>query len=151
VLGGLWHGAAWNFVAWGLFHAGLILLWRGARLLNISSNVRVAVKPLSALLAAVLIWAGWALFREADLAFIGENMFGESHDVRLAATLGATALLYSLPLWLHGLVDLPRFARPWTRVDVSWTVAVTALTLTSFIGILLLRADVSTEFIYFRF
>lgn len=28
LLGGLWHGAAWNFVAWGLFHGGILCIWR---------------------------------------------------------------------------------------------------------------------------
>ncbi len=28
VLGGLWHGAAWNFVLWGLFHGGILVLYR---------------------------------------------------------------------------------------------------------------------------
>lgn len=146
VLGGLWHGAAWNFVIWGLFHAGLILAWRGAGLLNVRS-----IKPLGTLLTFALVWTGWVFFREADTAFIGENLFGRGHDARLALTLTATALLYSVPLWLHAVVDQPKFAQIWTRNDVSRTVALTALTLTSFIGILLLRADVSAEFIYFRF
>ncbi|MCI0852223.1 MAG: MBOAT family protein [Chloroflexi bacterium] len=146
VLGGLWHGAAWNFVIWGLFHAGLILIWRGASLLNMRS-----IKPVSIALTFLLIGTGWALFREGDLAFIGENLFGQSRDVQLAAALGATALLYSIPLWLHAIVDQPRFAAYWNRTGVSRTISLTAVTLTSFIGILLLRADVSAEFIYFRF
>ena len=99
----------------------------------------------------MLIGTGWALFREGDLAFIGENLFGQSRDVQLAAALGATALLYSIPLWLHAIVDQPRFAAYWNRTGVSRTISLTAVTLTSFIGILLLRADVSAEFIYFRF
>jgi len=28
LLGGLWHGAAWNFVIWGSFHGGLLVLHR---------------------------------------------------------------------------------------------------------------------------
>lgn len=28
LLGGLWHGAAWNFVAWGLFHGTILCLHR---------------------------------------------------------------------------------------------------------------------------
>lgn len=146
MLGGLWHGAAWNFVIWGLFHAGLILLWRSGSLLG----SRFAM-PVSTALTFVLIAAGWVLFRESDLAFIGENLFSQIRDLQLAVALGATALLYSLPIWLHAIVDQPRFAAYWNRTDVSRTIGLTAVTLTSFIGILLLRADVSAEFIYFRF
>lgn len=28
ILGGLWHGAAWNFVLWGIFHGGILCLHR---------------------------------------------------------------------------------------------------------------------------
>ncbi|HIF72398.1 MAG TPA: MBOAT family protein [Dehalococcoidia bacterium] len=146
VLGGLWHGGAWNFVLWGLLHATFLLIWRGARALNIKSNPLV-----SATLTFTVISASWLLFREGDFSFIGNNIFAKSNDLQLAAALAATALLYSIPLWLHAIIDQPRFEQIWTRNDVSRTIALTALTLTSFIGILLLRADLSAEFIYFRF
>ena len=146
VLGGLWHGAAWNFVIWGLFHAGLILIWRsGSR-----ENGRFT-GPVSTVITLLFIGAGWALFREGDLGFIGENLFSQIWEIQLAAALGATALLYSLPIWLHAIIDRPRLRAYWARTDVSRTVGLTAVTLASFIGILLLRADVSVDFIYFRF
>ena len=28
LLGGLWHGAAWNFVIWGAFHGLILVLYR---------------------------------------------------------------------------------------------------------------------------
>jgi hypothetical protein len=65
--------------------------------------------------------------------------------------IGITTLIYSLPIWLHAIIDRPSISSIWTRNDVSRTVALTALTLTSFLAILLLRADTSAEFIYFRF
>ena len=148
-LGGLWHGAAWNFVMWGLFHAGLILLWQLASQLSIRP-IRV-VTTLSPVLTALLIWAGWVLFREGSLGFVGENILGPSRDTQLAFTLGATALLYSIPMWLDALIDRPGITRIWTRNDVSKTASLTALTLTSFAGILLFRADTAAEFIYFQF
>ena len=30
-LGGLWHGASWNFVWWGIFHGCILMLYHGAR------------------------------------------------------------------------------------------------------------------------
>jgi alginate O-acetyltransferase complex protein AlgI len=74
VLGGLWHGAAWTFVAWGAFHgAGLVAhrAWAGLR----------AVKPIRdsaawAWVAPVLtfhfVCAGWVLFRSTSLSQAGE-------------------------------------------------------------------------------
>lgn len=146
ILGGLWHGAAWNFVLWGVLHAALILIWRAASALQIPSN-----RLLTTTLTFIAVSTSWLLFRECDLTFLGENIFANSQETRLALTYGITALLYSLPLWLHAAIDHPTFDNLWTRNDGSRTVAFAALTLTSFIAILWLRADTSAEFIYFRF
>jgi D-alanyl-lipoteichoic acid acyltransferase DltB (MBOAT superfamily) len=145
-LGGLWHGAAWNFVLWGLLHAGLLLIWRGARSLKLGLP-----NPASAIITFIAIGASWLLFRESDLTYIGRNIFAGSTETKLALSLGVTALLYSLPLWVHALVDRPDITNLWTRNDVSRTAVYTVLTLTSFIAILALRADTSADFIYFRF
>jgi alginate O-acetyltransferase complex protein AlgI len=55
LLGGLWHGAGWNFVIWGGLH-GLYLsvnhLWQG--------RVRLARPALPEPLARVLTWLSWA-------------------------------------------------------------------------------------------
>ena len=145
-LGGLWHGAAWNFVLWGLLHAALILIWRTVG----SSNVRFP-RSVSTILTFILISASWILFRESDMAFIAHNIF-ESHDeLQVAAALAATTLIYSTPLWLHAIIDQPKIKKYWMQNDLKRTAAFTTLTLTSFIGILLLRANTSAEFIYFRF
>ena len=146
VLGGLWHGAAWNFVLWGLLHAALILIWRAARKLKFQVPTLLAT-----LITFFVISASWLLFREGDLIYIGDNIFDSIGELKLAVALGATSLIYSLPIWLHAIVDRPNITNIWTRNDVSRTVVFTALTLTSFIAILALKADTSAEFIYFRF
>ncbi|HOZ49481.1 MAG TPA: MBOAT family protein [Candidatus Hydrogenedentes bacterium] len=64
ILGGLWHGANWTFVAWGAYHGALLAFerWRGkesmyARLPRI---VQVA-------LTFVLVLFSWVLFRSPDI------------------------------------------------------------------------------------
>ena len=146
VLGGLWHGAAWNFVLWGLLNAALILIWRAASLFRMKVHTLPAT-----LITFIVISANWLLFREGDLSYIGDNIADSSGDFKLALVFGITVLIYSLPIWIHAVIDLTRVADIWERNDVSRMVTLTALTLTSFIAILALRADTSTEFIYFRF
>jgi len=63
VLGGLWHGAAWTFVAWGALHgAGLVTLraWRrtGLRLPSFAGWA----------LTLLFVMVGWVFFRAASLA-----------------------------------------------------------------------------------
>src|SRR5205085_7336454 len=52
-LTGLWHGAAWNFVVWGLFHGAFLLLervWLGKRL----AVLPAAASPTYTLLRAMV-------------------------------------------------------------------------------------------------
>lgn len=62
LIGGLWHGATWNFVLWGAWHGGLLAIER--RFPSPSDWVgRVRT------LLSVMI--GWVLFRAADLPEAG--------------------------------------------------------------------------------
>ena len=75
LLTGLWHGAAWNFVLWGLYYAAALagekFLW-GKALERLPSALRHVY-------ALTLVTVGWVLFRSAGLAQAGEMlsaMFG---------------------------------------------------------------------------
>lgn len=70
LLGGLWHGAAWNYVIWGGLH-GLYLtvhhLWRD--LVNTGRHfplVRIP-SPLTWLATFIAVCFAWVFFRAADL------------------------------------------------------------------------------------
>src|SRR5262249_38659307 len=57
LLGGLWHGAHWTFVAWGAYHAALLSLHR------IGSKAWVRVPPIVQVAATFLLAViGWVLF-----------------------------------------------------------------------------------------
>lgn len=55
-IGGLWHGAGWNFVAWGLYHGILLVLYR-----KWSWNLKNDF--LNCLFTFSLVTIGWFLFR----------------------------------------------------------------------------------------
>jgi D-alanyl-lipoteichoic acid acyltransferase DltB (MBOAT superfamily) len=66
LLGGLWHGASWTFVAWGgLWGAALAVnhLWAAA-------GLRLP-RPLAWALTLLFTMAGWVLFRSPDFASAG--------------------------------------------------------------------------------
>ncbi len=73
LLGGLWHGAAWNFVFWGLWHgAGLAAqrAWTGKRSAPAAhSKLRRAAGWIVTLL---FVLYGWLLFRARSLDKIGD-------------------------------------------------------------------------------
>ena len=67
LLTGMWHGAAWNFILWGLYYGLLLLgekfLWGGTL-----EKIPGVLRHLYALLLIVL---GWTLFRAESLAGVG--------------------------------------------------------------------------------
>jgi alginate O-acetyltransferase complex protein AlgI len=82
LLGGLWHGAAWNFVVWGGLHGALLAFERmqgkAAPYLRLPAPLRIALT-----FAVVLVT--WVFFRAADLPSAGRylaSMFGAGapHD-----------------------------------------------------------------------
>lgn len=93
LLGGLWHGAAWNFVLWGGLHGLAICAHRIARprLARLAFLQTRAGAALCALACCVFVGYGWLLFRAHALADI----------VHLTRTLVA------LP-WSPGRLGMPR-------------------------------------------
>ncbi len=89
LLTGIWHGAAWNFVFWGLYHGAIVLLEKFA-LKNITNHIprviRIAVTVL-------LAFVGWVFFFSPNLTsafgYIGQ-MFGTSG----IGVVDSTALYY---------------------------------------------------------
>jgi D-alanyl-lipoteichoic acid acyltransferase DltB (MBOAT superfamily) len=157
VLGGLWHGAAWTFVLWGIYH-GLLLIanraaerWKGFR--------RFVSGP--GLLARVLSWTvmfhltcyGWLIFRarsagqirDLTSALIG-NFSIRSVDltgVAVPLVLHTTPLLvvHLCEAWFDDGLIVPRLP---VAVRYSIYAAVGYLTL-------LFGNFGGAEFIYFQF
>ncbi len=63
LLGGLWHGASWNFLIWGGLHGGLLAWerWRGPKYL---SRLPRLLKIAATFLTVTLLWV---FFRAPDL------------------------------------------------------------------------------------
>jgi alginate O-acetyltransferase complex protein AlgI len=57
VLVGLWHGAGWNFVAWGIYHALLVIMYHFT-----ASTWDRLPQPIAIALTFILVSFGWPLF-----------------------------------------------------------------------------------------
>ena len=74
LLGGLWHGAAWNFVIWGGFHGLLLAAERavaakaGKRSDAGEAATATLPRPLRVALTFFLVLISWVFFRAADLS-----------------------------------------------------------------------------------
>lgn len=64
-LTGLWHGASWNFVAWGMIH-GVFLVFE--KMFDISHGGRVW-KPIQHVYTLFVVMMAWVLFRAVDFSY----------------------------------------------------------------------------------
>jgi len=68
VLGGLWHGASWNFVIWGTLHGGALILHKEyARWRPEAWGSHVAYRTGAMLLTFWWVCLAWIFFRAANL------------------------------------------------------------------------------------
>lgn len=90
LLGGLWHGANWTFVAWGAFHGALLAFerWRGKR----SLYARLP-RPVRIGFTFVLVLFSWVLFRSAT---IGDAFRFFGAMVGITGAQGGSTLLAGL-------------------------------------------------------
>lgn len=61
---GLWHGASWNFIFWGLFH-GFFLIWEKIGLIKFLNKVPNFVGHIY---MALVVLVGWVFFRAETLS-----------------------------------------------------------------------------------
>jgi D-alanyl-lipoteichoic acid acyltransferase DltB (MBOAT superfamily) len=71
LLGGLWHGASWNFVLWGGLHGAYLAFERALRDRSgfVPEAARLPVAALWSALTLVVVVLTWIPFRAPDLAY----------------------------------------------------------------------------------
>ena len=109
-LSGLWHGANWTFIIWGLYSALLFIpsIWRGRRKTKNDTPATLSDIP-HILFTFLLVALGWVVFRSADMTeAMGYilRMFTAIDVTSLCElTIGKAALLWCLLLvvieWLQ--------------------------------------------------
>ena len=115
-LTGLWHGASWNFVVWGLYYGALLMLERFVfpKVLDrLPGGARWALTQL-------LVLAGWVIFYYEDLAAVGQHLLamlglaagdGGLHAAALTDEAALRVLrrytVYPLLAWILSLPAIP--------------------------------------------
>ena len=152
-LTGLWHGASWNFVLWGVYYAVLLILEKTFLLRWLDRAPRL-VGHIYTCLCFVL---GWVLFAITDFAQLGaylSRLFsGPLWDTTSAYLLRCDWLL--LVLAVVGCTSLPK--RLWEKREQTlspalsdglrtvWAVIVLLVSIAFLVG------DSYNPFLYFRF
>ncbi len=157
-LTGLWHGASWNYVLWGVWHGMLVLIYRLAgKRIPASAQTWPGAHIARICGMFVLTLIGWLIFREKNIHQLWHDLTlspGTTTviDWQVAAYLGMVVLLYALPLLLHSLMRRLKTSQIGKAGFGGWQFAGQALLgALLFTGILILRSTVSADFIYFQF
>ncbi len=151
-LGGLWHGAQWTFIAWGIIHGSFLVIERLFRNSSLFRNVPNLIKVSFTFTIVVL---AWVFFRAEnfDRAFIYlSSMFGAGDSSQSSAIL--LSQVTRPMVWLMAVISIififaipnsGQFLKKLTKTKVS-------------IGLLLLVLSVSfmfaqdfNPFLYFQF
>ena len=150
LLGGLWHGASWNFVIWGGYHGALLSVERAFRGNRPIREEWDWLYPVKAIATFGLVLISWVFFRAADLPqsmLILGQMFShpgghtllQHWHVGLALVALALAVVEEKRDWFARIVEAPAWA-------YATALAAMFLCLEVF-GVI----DASIPFIYFQF
>ncbi len=155
LLSGLWHGASWNFVWWGAYHAILITAWR---LVVPRLPKGLKAMPGGRVLAIIIMYGftvvGWLIFREVHADRLVHHFLVSPFAATPAEWVATVVLLAvcavcALPLWLSLAWQrwvLPRLSESEWHLPVQttgWAAIVVA--------VLILGRLTTQDFIYFQF
>ncbi len=154
---GLWHGASWNFVGWGLFHGMFLIIERMG-----FGKVLDKSKVLSRVYTLLVVMIGWIFFRvEAvghGLAII-KRMFlfwqYQTGPVSIGMEVSVlSAIAIVLGILGSGILQSLAKAKPFAGLSSKWSGSAAEavyLTIVLLYSILLLANNTYNPFIYFRF
>lgn len=152
LLGGLWHGASWNFVLWGAIHGGMLAFERAQGKASIYSRLP---RPLRIGLTFFVVCLSWVFFRAKTLGqamtyFKSLFMLGA---VGPAADVPAGAMYTRLHASVFVLAALLVWAAPntWTFTSrLTPARAVGALGLLA-LSVFAMWTQSANPFLYFQF
>ncbi|MBR3738716.1 MAG: MBOAT family protein, partial [Eubacterium sp.] len=149
-LTGLWHGAAWNFVLWGLYY-GILLILEKYVFKNLLEKIPKIAKHI---LTIIIVMLGWVLFSAENLsqamnyikAMFGAGAFIDSNAIYLLSTNLALILIgafCAVPFYkkLTGIFDENKLSK----------IKIIASPLLLIICIIFMISETYNPFLYFRF
>jgi D-alanyl-lipoteichoic acid acyltransferase DltB (MBOAT superfamily) len=153
LLGGLWHGAAWNFVAWGGYQGALLVGQRAKPRLVPSVLPRRLVVVVSTILFFQLVCYGWLLFRShsfAQIAAFTTQLFRGPYLVAPALFKPSFATLVGCVMLVA--YDFLAYRSERATFYRAWSIPLRSALYALMIFVLIMGlANARSAFIYFQF
>ena len=150
LLTGVWHGAGWNFLLWGLYYAVFMLAER----LFLGKWLKKLPAVLQHVYAMAVVLVGWALFAVEDMGRLGRYLAALFGGAPLAGGRFGYDLRSYLPLLaILALAATPLGKRCWERLgERARNILTPALVLSALVLCTAALVDASyNPFLYFRF
>jgi alginate O-acetyltransferase complex protein AlgI len=152
LLGGLWHGASWNFVIWGAIHGGMLAAERAQ---GKSSPYRRLPRPVRVGITFVVVCLSWVFFRAKTLPQAMDylrSMFGMAPvDDASNAVAGSIYTPYHVAMLGLAAVIVWGMPNTWAFTSkVTWPRAVGGLALLA-LSVLMMWTQTTNPFLYFQF
>ena len=156
LLTGIWHGASYNFILWGLYYAILLLIEK----MFTGKYIEKLPKVLKMLYSLFFITLGWVIFRIEnlnDLVLVIKKMFSFNNTSFVTLFNNNSMLISTIPYIILGIfLSLPIDKWFKEKVDKSNSVILTLiedliLGVLFGISIMFLVSNSYNPFIYFRF
>lgn len=151
-LTGIWHGASWNFVLWGLYY-GVLLIFEKFVFKKVLDKLPSAVQHIYTMFVVVI---GWGLFYFTDMGELGTflvDLFNFGNGI--CGEQALNLILSYLPLIIvAAIASTPIAAKLYTKVQNAKYIGFAQ---TAFVAIILVICTASlvnqsyNPFLYFRF
>ncbi len=113
-LTGLWHGASWNFILWGLYFGVLLMIEK----LFMLKVLKKAPAVIAHIYSIIIILFGWVLFYFEDLGEMGvflSRMFG-SDGFMMSGDISTTIISYIPLLIAAAVTSTPLISKLYHRI-----------------------------------
>jgi alginate O-acetyltransferase complex protein AlgI len=149
LLGGLWHGASWNFILWGGLHGLFLIVHQLFRRSSLKIPDNLLVQVAGSALTLLCVGLAWIPFRAVSFDTTMQFYSGLlSFDLKPLPYLIPSIFLIGLVF----LVDLPQVRKSNEYQVMEWKVIPRVAYYALLIFLLVLSGDLSgASFIYFQF
>jgi D-alanyl-lipoteichoic acid acyltransferase DltB (MBOAT superfamily) len=158
LLGGLWHGAAWNFVIWGAYHGVLLSIYRliDPFLKSLPSPKSSLGKHIWFIIRIVfffqLVCVGWLIFRAQSIEQIGAMLHALFFNFGVPELSLNAYLCVLLSILTLSTFQSFQYVKNDLLFLLKWPWAIRAIVfITMFYLLIFYGATGGQEFIYFQF